>query len=98
MNRRVFLVVIFTGLLHGAARAEYKPEFNLSINVSEHTSWGRAGRGLPMQCGTKLADAFALRLIMMDSFSRASRRRSFNFCKTGLPTSPSGPRSIGPLR
>src|SRR4051794_30529090 len=44
MNRRVFLVVIFTGLLHGAARAEYKPEFNLSINVSEHTSWGRAGK------------------------------------------------------
>jgi len=44
MNRRVLPLAFLAALLHQAVRAEYKPELNLSTNVSEHTSWGRAGK------------------------------------------------------
>src|SRR4051812_9831585 len=44
MNRRALPLAFLAALLHQAVQAEYKPEFNLSTNVSEHTSWGRAGK------------------------------------------------------
>jgi len=47
MNRRALLAALLAGPFPrgpGAARAEYKPEFKLSTNVHEQTSWGRAGK------------------------------------------------------
>src|SRR5690242_7493300 len=57
MERRKFIAMLGTSILwlltHAPLAADYKPEFKMSVIVTEETAWGRAA--------TRFADAVRLR-------------------------------------
>ena len=72
MKYTAFLLIVTAGLLPaGPLGAQFKPEFKMSIVVSEDTSWGRAANrfAAPSSIGRK--DAFRSRTTSGPAFAGA---------------------------
>ena len=99
MDRRTFLAGTGAALLAAPLVAEaqggYKPEFKMSVVVSEDTAWGRAAIRFADVLRSGPRDASTLRPTSMEGSSRANKRVSSGFCRKVKLTLPSARLSIG---
>ena len=84
MERRKFIALgsaaVVWLLSQASLAADYKPEFKMSVIVTEDTAWGRAATRFADAVRLRTDDVSKSRIISRGGFSQVSKRPSSSSC------------------
>ena len=97
MKCKVILLIITAGLFQAGplAAAQYKPEFKMSINPSEETSWGRAAVRFAAAIKYRTQGRIQITNYFEARATGGEQHASSNFCKRVSSTLRSDRQSTG---